>query len=149
MVFSNVRLTSARPLAERVLEPLKTSASRFSLRSCDIFCSPGKDYPADRINDVAFATAIRTYDARNSFIKIQNGFVSEAFKTFYLKLFKFHTSKFTYQINNELKHDSCMQPNVPANISIITQPGIHTICTVEKRWKEKNAGLKYKALKNF
>src|SRR5436190_13387280 len=40
LVFSKVRFTSARPLALRVLEPLKTSASRFSLRRWLIFCSP-------------------------------------------------------------------------------------------------------------
>ena len=39
-VFSNVRLTSASPLALRVLEPLNTRLSRFSLRSWLIFCSP-------------------------------------------------------------------------------------------------------------
>src|SRR5687767_3847262 len=39
-VFSKVRLTSARPEAERVLEPLKTRLSRFSLRRWLIFCSP-------------------------------------------------------------------------------------------------------------
>src|SRR5215217_9001534 len=40
LVFSKVRLTSARPLALRVLEPLKTRLSRFSERKWDIFCSP-------------------------------------------------------------------------------------------------------------
>src|SRR5438552_10514335 len=39
-VFSNVRLTSASPLALRVLEPLNTRLSRFSDRRCEIFCSP-------------------------------------------------------------------------------------------------------------
>ena len=39
-VFSKVRLTSARPEALLVLLPLKTNASRFSLRSAEIFCSP-------------------------------------------------------------------------------------------------------------
>ena len=39
-VFSKVRLTSANPLAERVLEPLKTRLSRFSERRWLIFCSP-------------------------------------------------------------------------------------------------------------
>ena len=39
-VFSNVRLTSARPLALRVLDPLKTRLSRFSLLNWLIFCSP-------------------------------------------------------------------------------------------------------------
>src|SRR6266480_3934244 len=39
-VFSNVRLTSARPLLLRVLEPLNTRLSRFSLRRWLIFCSP-------------------------------------------------------------------------------------------------------------
>src|SRR6476620_3390714 len=39
-VFSNVRLTSAKPLALRVFEPLKTRLSRFSERNCEIFCSP-------------------------------------------------------------------------------------------------------------
>src|ERR1700710_2017770 len=40
LVFSKVRLTSARPLALRVLEPLNTRLSRFSERRWDIFCSP-------------------------------------------------------------------------------------------------------------
>src|SRR6185369_10017169 len=40
LVFSNVSVTSARPLAERVLEPLNTRLSRFSLRRWLIFCSP-------------------------------------------------------------------------------------------------------------
>jgi hypothetical protein len=35
-----VRLTSASPLGLLVLLPLKTSASKFSLLSADIFCSP-------------------------------------------------------------------------------------------------------------
>src|SRR3954471_2024212 len=39
-VFSKVRLTSASPLALRVLEPLNTRLSRFSERRWDIFCSP-------------------------------------------------------------------------------------------------------------
>src|SRR5215208_8032450 len=39
-VFSKVRLTSARPLALRVLEPLKTRDSRFSDLRWEIFCSP-------------------------------------------------------------------------------------------------------------
>ena len=39
-VFSKVRLTSARPLALRLLEPLNTSALWFSLRNALIFCSP-------------------------------------------------------------------------------------------------------------
>src|SRR4030095_9381262 len=40
LVFSNVSETSARPEAERVLEPLNTKLSRFSLRRWLIFCSP-------------------------------------------------------------------------------------------------------------
>src|SRR6476661_9848298 len=40
LVFSNVRLTSASPLALLVLEPLKTRLSRFSERRWEIFCSP-------------------------------------------------------------------------------------------------------------
>src|SRR6218665_477205 len=40
LVFSKVRLTSASPLALRVLEPLNTRASRFSLLRWLIFCSP-------------------------------------------------------------------------------------------------------------
>src|SRR5688500_18228070 len=40
LVFSKVRLTSARPEAERVLEPLNTRLSRFSERRWLIFCSP-------------------------------------------------------------------------------------------------------------
>ena len=40
LVFSKVRLTSARPLALRVLEPLNTRLSRFSDRRWEIFCSP-------------------------------------------------------------------------------------------------------------
>src|SRR3954464_4907829 len=40
LVFSKVRLTSARPLALRVLEPLNTRLSRFSDLKWDIFCSP-------------------------------------------------------------------------------------------------------------
>src|SRR5687768_17970482 len=39
-VFSKVRLTSASPLALRVLDPLKTRLSRFSERRWLIFCSP-------------------------------------------------------------------------------------------------------------
>src|SRR5678810_755363 len=39
-VFSKVRFTSAKPLADRVLEPLNTRLSRFSLRRWLIFCSP-------------------------------------------------------------------------------------------------------------
>lgn len=40
LVFSNVRLTSANPLAERVRDPLNTRLSRFSERRWLIFCSP-------------------------------------------------------------------------------------------------------------
>src|SRR3954467_14408904 len=40
LVFSKVRLTSARPLALLVLEPLNTRLSRFSERRWEIFCSP-------------------------------------------------------------------------------------------------------------
>src|SRR5690242_1136780 len=40
LVFSNVKLTSAKPEALRVLEPLNTRLSRFSLRRWPIFCSP-------------------------------------------------------------------------------------------------------------
>src|ERR1700712_4025860 len=40
LVFSKVRLTSARPLALRLFEPLKTRLSRFSDLKCEIFCSP-------------------------------------------------------------------------------------------------------------
>ena len=39
-VFSKVRLTSASPLALRVLEPLNTRLSKFSDRRWLIFCSP-------------------------------------------------------------------------------------------------------------
>src|SRR5580698_7833254 len=39
-VFSKVRLTSARPEADRFLEPLNTRLSRFSERRWLIFCSP-------------------------------------------------------------------------------------------------------------
>src|SRR5678815_1562422 len=40
LVYKRQRVTSARPLAERVLEPLNTRLSRFSLRRWLIFCSP-------------------------------------------------------------------------------------------------------------
>ena len=40
LVLSKVRLTSAKPLAPRVFEPLKIRLSRFSLLKLLILCSP-------------------------------------------------------------------------------------------------------------
>ena len=66
-VFSKVRLTSARPLALRVLEPLNTRLSKFSERRCENFLFANN--PADAVNDIAFAAAVWAHDAGNVLVE--------------------------------------------------------------------------------
>jgi hypothetical protein len=40
------------------------------------------DYPADTIDDIAFAATIRANNTRNPFIEIQYGFIGKTFKSF-------------------------------------------------------------------
>ena len=40
------------------------------------------DYPANTINDIAFAATIRTNNTGNAFIEMQYGFIGKTFKSF-------------------------------------------------------------------
>ena len=45
------------------------------------------DYPSYTIDDIRLATTVWTNDAGDVFIKVNNGFISKAFKTLDLKTF--------------------------------------------------------------
>lgn len=43
------------------------------------------NHPPDTVDNIAFATAIGPNYASNTFVKMQYGFISKTFKTFYFK----------------------------------------------------------------
>ena len=78
--LSRVRLTSARPSADRLEVPAKMTSSIFWLRTELGACAP--EHPRDGVDDVRLARAVRPDDHGDARLEVHGGGLGERLETF-------------------------------------------------------------------
>ena len=92
-MLSKVSVTSAKPCGPRVSEPLKMTSSIALPRRC--FGALLAHAPADRVDDVRLAAAVRTDDADDVVVEVDDRAVDERLEPANLELFDVHAPSLT------------------------------------------------------